>query len=137
MVREGYWDFMGRKLREEGPKTTKIDMEGLLKRDITEMQKTVHFLQTRVRDLTEIAAMREDRTSYIVRRTREERTKPHLDTSNGDLESENMLLRIEIQQLQEQLQNSYKRIAELSATVFKKRIAELRNSKPKQLEFNL
>ncbi|MDP7366033.1 MAG: hypothetical protein QGH83_02050 [Candidatus Pacebacteria bacterium] len=53
MVREGYWDFMGRKLREEGPKTTKIDMEGLLKRDITEMQKTVHFLQTRVRDLTD------------------------------------------------------------------------------------
>jgi regulator of replication initiation timing len=106
MVREGYWDFMGRKLREEGPKTTKIDMEGLLKRDITEMQKTVHFLQTRVRDLTE-------------------------------LEGENMLLRIEIQQLQGQLQNSYKRIAELSATVFKKRIAELRNSKPKQLEFNL
>jgi hypothetical protein len=28
-------------------------MEGLLKRDITEMQKTVHFLQTRVRDLTD------------------------------------------------------------------------------------
>tara|TARA_Y100000296_G_scaffold47155_1_gene54050 strand:+ start:966 stop:1235 length:270 start_codon:yes stop_codon:yes gene_type:complete len=76
-------------------------------------------------DLTEIAAMREDRTSYIVRRTREERTKPLLNTSNGDLQGENMLLKIEIRQLQEQLQNSYKRIA------------ELRNSERKQLEFDL
>ena len=78
--------------------------------------------------------VRESYWDFMGRKMREERTKPLLDTSNGDLEGENMLLRIEVQQLQEQLQNSYKRIAELSATVFKKRIAELRNSKPKQLE---
>ena len=53
MVRESYWDFMGRKMREKKPKTTNLNIEDLLKRDINEMQRTVHYLQIRVRDLTD------------------------------------------------------------------------------------
>ena len=43
--REGYWDYMSRRLREEEiPKTA----EELWKREVAEMQKQVHELQMRV-----------------------------------------------------------------------------------------
>ena len=49
MNREGYWDYMGRKLREDHElENTRDDM---WKREIAEMQKQVHDLQMRVVDL--------------------------------------------------------------------------------------
>jgi hypothetical protein len=49
MNREGYWDYMGRRLREdrklEGPR------DDMWKREIAEMQKQVHGLQMRIVDL--------------------------------------------------------------------------------------
>ncbi len=43
--REGYWDYMSRRLREEEiPKSA----EELWKREVAEMQKQVHELQMRV-----------------------------------------------------------------------------------------
>ena len=55
MQREGYWDYMGRRLREEvfdkqrGP----MSMEDIWKKEIAEMQGNVHTLQIRVKDLSE------------------------------------------------------------------------------------
>jgi len=52
MKREGYWDYMGRKLREDRHLmelgSTRDDM---WKREIAEMQKQIHDLQMRVVDL--------------------------------------------------------------------------------------
>ena len=49
MNREGYWDYMGRKLREDHElENTRDDM---WKREIAEMQKQVHGLQMKIVDL--------------------------------------------------------------------------------------
>ena len=48
--REGYWDYMRRRLREEEiPKSA----EELWKREVAEMQKQVHELQMRVVKLSQ------------------------------------------------------------------------------------
>ena len=48
--REGYWDYMSRRLREEEiPKSA----EELWKREVAEMQKQVHELQMRVVKLSQ------------------------------------------------------------------------------------
>ena len=44
--REGYWDYMGRRLRE-----SRINKEDLVKKDIAEMQKSIHGLQMRIKTL--------------------------------------------------------------------------------------
>ena len=46
--REGYWDYMGRRLRE-----SRINKEDLVKKDIAEMQKSIHGLQMRIKVLRE------------------------------------------------------------------------------------
>ena len=49
--REGYWDYMGRRLREERtPKSTSATEE-LWMREVAEMQKQVHLLQIRIVEL--------------------------------------------------------------------------------------
>ena len=51
--REGYWDYMGRRLREERtPKSTSATEE-LWMREVAEMQKQVHILQMKVVELAE------------------------------------------------------------------------------------
>ena len=51
MNREGYWDYMGRRLREDRKlEGTRDDM---WKREIAEMQKHVHGLQMRIVDLSD------------------------------------------------------------------------------------
>ena len=51
--REGYWDYMGRRLREERtPKSTSATEE-LWMREVAEMQKQVHELQMRVVKLSQ------------------------------------------------------------------------------------
>ena len=44
--REGYWDYMGRRLRE-----SRINKEDLVKKDIAEMQKSIHGMQMRIKTL--------------------------------------------------------------------------------------
>ena len=56
MKREGYWDYMGRKLREDRQQMELVNAGGgtrddMWKREIAEMQKQVHDLQMRVVDL--------------------------------------------------------------------------------------
>ena len=59
MNREPYWDYMGRRLREEGlaravrEESKPISRDDMWKKEIAEMQKNVHTLQLRVKTLTE------------------------------------------------------------------------------------
>ena len=48
--REPYWDYMGRKLRESRPMTTRED---LMKKDIAEMQKTLQWCFIRIKELND------------------------------------------------------------------------------------
>jgi hypothetical protein len=55
MQREGYWDYMGRRLREEtAPHYSEgvvMSQEDLWKKELAEMQGYVHKLQLRIVDL--------------------------------------------------------------------------------------
>lgn len=50
--REPYWDYMGRRLREDKQRGV-LSMDDMWKKEIAEMQKNVHTLQLRVKTLTE------------------------------------------------------------------------------------
>lgn len=52
MNREPYWEYMGRRLREEREQPIPSN-DDLWKRDMAEMQKQVHILQMRVVSLAE------------------------------------------------------------------------------------
>ncbi len=47
--REPYWDYMGRKMYEGRPLTK----EDMWKKEVADMQKQVHTLQIRVKELSE------------------------------------------------------------------------------------
>ena len=53
MNREGYWDYMGRKLREYHIKKEVINQEDMWKKEIAEMQKTLQWCFTRIKELNE------------------------------------------------------------------------------------
>ena len=59
MNREPYWDYMGRRLREESI----VTKDDLWKKEIAEMQKQVHLLQMKVVNLNYII----DALEYKVR----------------------------------------------------------------------
>ena len=48
MEREPYWDYMGRRMKEERSVPDEI-----YKNEIAQMQKQIHFLQMRVKELTQ------------------------------------------------------------------------------------
>jgi len=49
MQREPYWEYMGRRLKEERlPSMSETD---LLKKEISQMQREIQYLMTRVKDL--------------------------------------------------------------------------------------
>ena len=48
MEREPYWDYMGRRMKEERSVPNEM-----YKNEIAQMQKQIHFLQMRVKELTE------------------------------------------------------------------------------------
>lgn len=50
-MREGYWDYMMRQLREM-PEEKTMTMDDMWKKEIAEMQSSVHVLQLRVKTLT-------------------------------------------------------------------------------------
>ena len=60
--REPYWDYMTRRLREVRDNTF-LTREDLYKKEIAEMQKQVHLLQLRVKELKEIV----DRQSKTIK----------------------------------------------------------------------
>ena len=60
--REPYWDYMGRRLREVRDNTF-LTKDDLCKKEIAEMQKQVHLLQLRVKELKEIV----DRQSKTIK----------------------------------------------------------------------
>jgi len=60
--REPYWNYMGRRLREVRDNTF-LTKEDLCKKEIAEMQKQVHLLQLRVKELKEIV----DRQSKTIK----------------------------------------------------------------------
>ena len=53
MNREPYWDYMGRRLREERIKKEVIRYEDMWKKDIAEMQKTLQWCYIRIKELNE------------------------------------------------------------------------------------
>ena len=59
MNREPYWDYMGRRLREESI----VTKDDLWKKEIAEMQKQVHLLQMKIVNLNYIV----DALEYKVR----------------------------------------------------------------------
>ena len=54
MEREPYWDYMGRRLRKEGH----FNMDDLWKKEVQEMQSNIHYLQVRVKTLSERVGLR-------------------------------------------------------------------------------
>ena len=69
MNREPYWDYMGRRLREEGlaravrEESKPISRDDMWKKELAEMQKQVHLLQMKVVNLNYIV----DALEYKVR----------------------------------------------------------------------
>ena len=53
MQREGYWDYMGRRLREECIKKEVISQENMWKKEIADMQKTLQWCYIRIRELND------------------------------------------------------------------------------------
>ena len=51
--REPYWDYMGRRLREERIKKEVISQEDMWKKEIAEMKKTLQRCYTRIRELND------------------------------------------------------------------------------------
>ena len=52
MEREPYCDYMGRRLREEWNKET-WSMDDMYKKEVSEMQSSIHVLQMRIKTLSE------------------------------------------------------------------------------------
>ena len=53
MNREPYWEYMGRRSREERIKKEVINQEDMWKKEIAEMQKTLQWCFTRIKELNE------------------------------------------------------------------------------------
>ena len=53
MNREGYWDYMGRKMREERIKKEVINENDMWKKEIIEMQKTIQWCFIRIKELND------------------------------------------------------------------------------------
>ena len=53
MSREPYWDYMGRRLREDRIKNEVLTHEDLCKKEIADMQKTLQWCYTRIRELSD------------------------------------------------------------------------------------
>ena len=53
MKREGYWDYMGRKMREDRIKKEVISENDMWKKEIVERQKTLQWCFTRIKELND------------------------------------------------------------------------------------
>ena len=53
MKREGYWDYMGRKMREDRIKKEVVSENDMWKKEIVEKQKTLQWCFTRIKELND------------------------------------------------------------------------------------
>ena len=49
MEREPYWDYMGRRMKEE-----RLVSEDVYKNEISQKQQEIHYLRMRLKELTEV-----------------------------------------------------------------------------------
>ena len=71
MKREGYWDYMGRKLREDRIKKEVISQEDMWKKEIAEMQKTLQWCFTRIKELNDEIYDLKSQSSIVVKDDRQ------------------------------------------------------------------
>ena len=60
MSREPYWDYMGRRLREERIKKEVISKEDMCKKEIADMQKTLQWCYIRIKELNDEIELMDD-----------------------------------------------------------------------------
>ena len=66
MNREGYWDYMGRKMREERVKKEVINENDMWKKEIIEMQKTIQWCNSRIKELNDEIYDLKSQSSIVV-----------------------------------------------------------------------
>ena len=71
MNREGYWDYMGRKMREERVKKEVINENDMWKKEIIEMQKTIQWCFTRIKELNDEIYDLKSQSSIVVKDDRQ------------------------------------------------------------------
>ena len=71
MNREGYWDYMGRKMREERIKKETISEIDMWKKEIIEMQKTIQWCFTRIKELNDEIYDLKSQSSIVVKDDRQ------------------------------------------------------------------
>ena len=64
--REGYWDYMGRKMREERVKKEVINENDMWKKEIIEMQKTIQWCYSRIKELNDEIYDLKSQSSIVV-----------------------------------------------------------------------
>ena len=60
MNREPYWDYMGRRLREDRIKNEVLTHEDLCKKEIADMQKTLQWCYIRIKELNDEIELMDD-----------------------------------------------------------------------------
>ena len=60
MSREPYWDYMGRRLREDRIKNEVLTHEDLCKKEIADMQKTLQWCYIRIKELNDEIELMDD-----------------------------------------------------------------------------
>jgi len=60
MNREPYWNYMGRRLREERIKKEVISKEDMWKKEIADMQKTLQWCYIRIKELNDEIELMDD-----------------------------------------------------------------------------
>ena len=60
MIREPYWDYMGRRLREDRIKNEVLTYEDLCKKEIVDMQKTLQWCYIRINELNDEIELMDD-----------------------------------------------------------------------------
>ena len=71
MNREGYWDYMGRKMHEERIKKETISEIDMWKKEIIEMQKTIQWCFTRIKELNDEIYDLKSQSSIVVKDDRQ------------------------------------------------------------------
>ena len=66
MNREGYWDYMGRKMREGRIKKEVINENDMWKKEIIEMQKTIQWCYSRIKELNDEIYDLKSQSSIVV-----------------------------------------------------------------------
>jgi len=66
MNREPYWEYMGRRSREERVKKEVINENDMWKKEIIEMQKTIQWCYSRIKELNDEIYDLKSQSSIVV-----------------------------------------------------------------------